>query len=210
MAGENSRHIRQIKAIVSILNIRMFVSMLASIFLASCFKPPFNDFKSTMDNFAYTLIQPGEKTLIRTLQKQDIQYVEYGDTMTLLVPTDHYFVKGSATINDICYDGLNNIVRLLKFYPKCRIHVAAFGDSIGTTHHKYQLTKARAEAMLTFLWASNISARYMKAVGYGDLFAIGDNQFIHGPAYNRRIEIQWSKICNDDPGMKIAAADMKK
>lgn len=202
MVVENSRRNRQAKAMFAIL---------AGVLLSGCFNPPFNDFNSTTDNHqGYTLIKPGDKTLIRTLQKQDIQYIEYGDTMTLLVPTDHYFVKGSAEINDLCFAGLNNIVRLLKLYPKCHIYVAAFGDNIGTTHHKHHLTKARAEAMLTFLWASNIPARYMKATGYGDLFAIGDNQFIHGPAYNRRIEIQWSKICNDDSGMKIAPAEMKK
>ena len=211
MVVENSRLNNQTKRMFGLLNIHMLAPILGSLLLTGCFNTPFNDFKSRPNTFVHTLLQPGEKTLIRTLQKQDIQYIEYGDTMTLLVPTDHFFVKGTAKINDICYEGLNNVVRLLNFYPQCHFYVAGFTDAIGTPHLKYQLTKARAEAMLTFLWASGIPAHAIKATGYSDLFAIGNNHLIHGSAYNRRIEIQWSKVCNEEKTqMKIAPADMKK
>lgn len=181
--------------------------------LSGCINPPFNDFHPTPSHFLHALTQPGQKALIRTLNKEDIQFVEYGDTMTLVVPTDHYFMKNSAEINDICYDGLNNVVKLLKHYPECPIYVAAFTDDMGTLKHKINLSKARAEAMLTFLWASHIPAHDLHASGYADKFAIGDNQLIHGAAYNRRIEIQWSKLCAERrivESMNINPAEMKK
>jgi|GEM_PF-858681 len=132
-----------------------------------------------------------QNAIIKELQKQDMQFIQYGDTMTLLVPTDRYYIFNSARLNDICYPGLINIIKLLKFYPKSTIYVAGFTDNVGSKHHKKMLSQARAEAMLTFLWANNIQAQRLHAEGYADKHAIGNNDLIRGSAYNRRVEIQW-------------------
>lgn len=129
--------------------------------------------------------------IIKELKKQDIQYVQYGDTMTLVVPTDRYFMFNSPRLNEVCYPGLTNIIRLLKLYPKSPIYVAGFTDNVGSRYHKKMLSQAQAETMLTFLWAHDIRAMRLKAEGYGDKNAISDNDLIHGSAQNRRIEIQW-------------------
>lgn len=132
-----------------------------------------------------------KNTIIKDLKKQDIQYVQYGDTMTLVVPTDKYFMFNSPRLNEICYPGLNNIIRLLKFYPQSPIYVAGFTDNVGSREHKRKLSQAQAETMLTFLWANDIKAQRLKAEGYADKNDISDNHLIHGSAQNRRIEIQW-------------------
>ena len=129
--------------------------------------------------------------LIKELSKQNIEFVQYGDTMTLIVPTDKYFMFGSPRLKEICYPGLNNIVRLLKLYPQSPIYVAGFTDNVGSYRHKRLMSQAQAETMLTFLWANNIQAYRLKAEGYGDKNAISENALIHGSAQNRRIEIQW-------------------
>ena len=94
---------------------------------------------------------------------------------------------------------------MLKRYPHSTIYVAGFTDDIGSHEDKVKLTQARAEAMLTFLWANAISAKRLNAEGYGSKHAIGDNHLIHGSAYNRRLEIQWFRdpkmlynCCNQD------------
>lgn len=132
-----------------------------------------------------------KRMLLKELQDQGMQYIEYGDTMTLLIPTDRYFLFDSPHLNDLCYPGLNNIIRLLRYYPNSPIYVAAFTDDVGTRHHKRMLSQARAETLLTFLWAFDIHAHRLHAEGYADKHAIGDNHWIHGSAYNRRIELQW-------------------
>lgn len=129
--------------------------------------------------------------LIRDLNKQNIQFVQYGDTMTLVIPTDKYFMFASPRINEICYPGLINVIRLLKLYPNSPIYVAGFTDNVGSRLHKKRLSQAQAETMLTFLWANNIQAYRLKAEGYGDKNTISENALIHGSAQNRRIEIQW-------------------
>lgn len=139
------------------------------------------------------LLKNTKHSLLMAIKRQDMELVEYGDTLTLLIPTDRYFVFNSPHLNDICYPGLNNIVRLLSYYPNTPIYVAAFTDDVSSHHHKKKLTQARAEAMITFLWANGIQAQRLHPEGYADLHDIGDNKLIHGSAYNRRIEIQWFK-----------------
>ncbi len=132
-----------------------------------------------------------KKALLKELQAQDIQFIQYGDTLTLLVPTDRYFLFDSPHLNEVCYPGLNNIIKLLKYYPNSPVFVAGFTDDVGTRHHKKMLSQAQAETMITFLWAYDIRAEQLHAEGYGDQHTIGDNHWIRGSAYNRRIEIQW-------------------
>lgn len=141
-----------------------------------------------------SIYRNNKHAIVQEIKKQDMQYIEYGDTMTLIIPTDHYYQFDSPKLNDICYAGLNSIIRLLKLYPKSRIYVAAFTDNVGDSYHKRMLSRARANTMLTFLWAHNIPACMISAKGYADKHPIGDNYLIHGSAFNRRIELQWSNV----------------
>lgn len=142
---------------------------------------------------AHGLYTNNKPSLIRKLSKQKIQYVEYGDTMTLIVPTDQYFMFMSPRLNQLAYPGLNNIIKLLKMYPKTPIYVAGFTDNVGSKAHKNRLSQAQAETMMSYLWANGIKSMRLNTAGYGDKNAVGDNQLAHGSAYNRRIEIQWFK-----------------
>ncbi|MGL5742802.1 MAG: C-OmpA-like family protein CmpA [Legionella sp.] len=150
------------------------------------------------------LNKSSRRSIIKELNKENIQYVQYGDTMTLIVPVDRYFMLESPRLNEICYPGLINIVRLLKCYPLSPVYVAGFTDDVGSDRHKKLMSQAQAETMLTFLWANNVPAQLLKAEGYGEKNDVGDNKLIHGSAFNRRIEIQWynslgTKICATCP-----------
>ncbi|EHL32897.1 C-OmpA-like family protein CmpA [Legionella drancourtii] len=129
--------------------------------------------------------------IIRTLQRCDIQFIQYGDTMTLNIPTDKYFMFESPRLNEINYKGLQNIIALLRLYPESHVYVAGFTDNVGTEDHKKRLSQAQAESMMTYLWANGIQAQRLKPEGYGDKNTVADNALIHGSAMNRRIEIQW-------------------
>jgi outer membrane protein OmpA-like peptidoglycan-associated protein len=137
------------------------------------------------------IYKDSKPALIQQLKKEDIQFVEYGDTMTLIIPTDKYFMFMSPRLNELCFPGLANIIKLLKLYPQSPIYVAGFTDNVGSSQHKKRISQAQAETMLTYLWANNIQAMRLKAEGYGDKNDISDNKIIHGSAQNRRIEIQW-------------------
>jgi outer membrane protein OmpA-like peptidoglycan-associated protein len=196
---------------------------LMSLALASCYHPPFNNFKPYNRSYkdmatgaavgsvvgvaagstligtgvgaaAFTaggLYKESKPVLIRNLKKAHIQYVTYGATTTLIVPTDQYYFFNSSRLKEYCYPGLVLIVKLLRMYPHSTIYVAGFTDNIGSRYHKNKLSQARAETMLTFLWANGIQAQRLNAEGYGEKYSVSDNQIIHGSAQNRRVEIQW-------------------
>lgn len=140
---------------------------------------------------ARAVYKNSKPAIVKQLKKQSIQFVEYGDTMTLIIPTDKYFMFMSPRLNELCYPGLMNIVKLLKLYPQSPIYVAGFTDNVGARRNKKLMSQAQAETMMSFLWANGIRSIQLKAEGYGDKNNIGENSFTHGSAYNRRIEIQW-------------------
>ena len=141
--------------------------------------------------------------IIKQLEAEDIQFVRYGDTNTLVIPTDKFFYFNSPRINDLAFNGLNNLVELLRFYPCTPIYVAAFTDDVGSKHYKNKLSQAQAEAMVTFLWAKGIKSTRLHPEGYGAKFPIGNNEIIRGSAFNRRLEIQWMTAPNA-PKPKLA------
>lgn len=149
------------------------------------------------------------KAIIAKLESEDIQFIQYGDTRLLIIPTDHYFEFNSTHLNNLCYQGLNDVIKLLKLYPCSQIYIAAFTDSIGSKRHKNKLSQGQAEAMLTFLWANDIKANLVHAEGYGDKFDIGDNKLTRGSAFNRRIEIEWTTLPNQGVQPKAQNDGMK-
>jgi outer membrane protein OmpA-like peptidoglycan-associated protein len=160
------------------------------ILLTGCYHPPYNNFRKNPPRFTH-MFRETERSIIHNLGEFDVQYIKYGDTNILIVPTDHYFMNDSARLNELCYKGLYSITRLLKHYPCSTFYIAGFTDNVGTREHKKQLSQAQAETILTFLWANHVPACRLRAEGYGDHNSIANNHSIHGSALNRRVEIQW-------------------
>lgn len=186
------------------------VAIVGFIFLLlnSCYKPPYNHFQSpsdsvgpiraigeTLNNARLSLYKDNRRPLLEDLKASQIQYIKYGDTITLILPTDIYFLFNSARLNQVCYPGLACLVKVVKSFPKCPIYVAGFTDNVGSRTHKKKLTQARAEAMVTFLWGHGIASRRLHPEGYGDEYSVSNNKLIHGSAQNRRIEIQILTQC---------------
>lgn len=137
---------------------------------------------------AYQDSVPGLKM---ALKQQKVEVVEYGDTMTLIVPTDIYYVFDTAELNDLQYEGLHNILKLIQHYPQSRINIVGFTDDVGSWRHKKKLSLQRAQMMRTFLWANGVQLQRLSAVGYADHYDIAENTTVWGSEMNRRIEIQW-------------------
>ncbi|MBA4696537.1 MAG: OmpA family protein [Legionella sp.] len=134
-------------------------------------------------------------SIIKELPRYNIEFTEYGDTVTLIVPTDRYFMFNSAQLNQICYPGLATLMKVVRHFPPCPIYIAGFTNSVGSEHHKKTLTQARAEAMAAFFWGNGIPSNRLYPEGYGDKYPVSDNRLIHGSAHNRRLEIQLFHHC---------------
>ena len=132
--------------------------------------------------------------LVHQLSRYNMEYIQYRDIITVIIPVDQYFEFNSSKLDERQYQGLNYLVSLIYLYPCTTIHVAAFSDNVGTREEKNHLTQSQAEAMLTYLWANGIPADNLNAQGFGQRFAIGENNTTRGSALNRRIEIQWTVL----------------
>ncbi len=140
--------------------------------------------------------QEDPKKIIAQLPKENIQVVQDGDTITLLVPTDIYYLPESYEFDDVWYRGLNYISQLvLKTKTNQVVYVAGFSDGgIGSPLDAQKLSQQRAQQMADFLWANGVPLSQLKVQGFGDRYDIADSFLVHGAAMNRRIEIQW-RMC---------------
>ncbi len=142
--------------------------------------------------FSRTNYLHNKKFIIKALEKESIQIINEGHRITILIPTDLYYVFDTERLNDLRYPVLDMVVELIHCFDEKDIFVSAFTDDVGSNAHKRALSQNRAKSMMAFLWARGISRKNLHAAGYGDKFSIGNNQLIRGSAFNRRVEIQWS------------------
>lgn len=184
------KKIRPLSLRIPLIPVSALIIICLSSILTSCYHPPYNNFRKNPPRFTH-MFRETEREIIHNLSNFDIQFVKYGDTNVLIIPTDHYFMNNSARINELCYKGLYTITRLLKLYHCSTFYIAGFTDNVGTRAHKKQLSQAQAEAIMTFLWANHVPSCRLRAEGYGDHNSIASNATIHGSALNRRVEIQW-------------------
>lgn len=142
--------------------------------------------------FSRTNYLTASRKLTQHIENGDIQIVNEGHRITLIIPTDKYFIFDTPKLNDLRYEPLSKIAKLIECFPDSKIYVAGFTDDVGDYEHKRILSKERAQAVATYMWTQGISERKLEAQGYGARYAHANNDLIHGSALNRRIEIQWT------------------
>jgi outer membrane protein OmpA-like peptidoglycan-associated protein len=84
---------------------------------------------------------------------------------------------------------LQNVVELLKAYPKNKILVEGHTDSVGSDEYNLKLSKLRAEEVKKFLVENGIEEERIESKGYGKSKPIASNKTQQGRALNRRVEI---------------------
>lgn len=142
--------------------------------------------------FSRTNYLQASRRIIQHVQNGDIQIVNEGKRITLIVPTDKYFIFDTAKLSDLHYGPLADIAKLIKCFANAKVYVAGFTDDVGNYEHKRIMSKERAQAIVAYLWSQGISEHNLTTQGYGERFSIANNNLIHGSAMNRRVEIQWT------------------
>jgi len=84
---------------------------------------------------------------------------------------------------------LQNVVELLKAYPKNKILVEGHTDSVGSDEYNLKLSQLRANEVKKFLVENGIEESRIESKGYGKLKPIASNKTQQGRALNRRVEI---------------------
>lgn len=147
-------------------------------------------------NAAKTAHDESVPHLIELLGEESVQVVQHGRLVTVIIPTDKYYIDNSYELNDLQFEGLNHIAQLVLWHSEGRIYVSGFTDNFwGSTvfgeTDRVKMSEERAESMADFLWANGVPLSRMVVKGYGERHDIADNFLIHGAAMNRRVEIQW-------------------
>ncbi|WP_321813876.1 MULTISPECIES: OmpA family protein [unclassified Paraburkholderia] len=101
------------------------------------------------------------------------------------------FNTGSVTIPASAGADLRDSAKVLKACAKqgkpVRLEVAGYSDNVGDKSVNLNLSKRRAQAVLTYLVAQGVSASTLSAAGYGDANPVDSNDTEGGRFHNRRI-----------------------
>ncbi len=100
------------------------------------------------------------------------------------------FETNKAVIKKNSYPILLKVVSILEEYPSISIDIEGHTDSRGNAQHNLELSKKRANAVMSFLIKQGIPANRLTAKGYGITKPIADNNTAEGRQKNRRVEFK--------------------
>jgi chemotaxis protein MotB len=118
--------------------------------------------------------------------------------IVIRIPGGSLFETGNANLNlGKSKPILDEIVRILDSYPRYRISIQGHTDdspiSTGRFPSNWELSSARATAVLRYFIDKNIDPKRLTATGYADIFPIASNDSDLGQATNRRVEFVLEK-----------------
>lgn len=118
------------------------------------------------------------------------------------------FSSGSAETSDQAQKIFDEIATILKNYSN-PVQVEGFTDNIPINSPKYptnwELSSARASAIVKYLAARGVAPDRLSAVGYGEYQPVASNATEEGRAQNRRVAIMVAKRKMDRPKVNVQA-----
>ncbi len=146
-------------------------------------------------------IVPFEEALNTSFMKQianidagKTEVVDYSTKKTTQLAKGDWHINfdpGRATMRPEGKDVLEEIYNLLMQAENSKIELAGHTDNTGTPDGNYSLSRARAEAVKTFLMKKGIPAsRFQKIEGKGQDEPLADNATAAGKSENRRVAVK--------------------
>lgn len=138
---------------------------------------------------------PSQQKINYLSKQNNVQVVQLGDQLKIIIPTDGCFDLYTATILYSCRPTLDAVANVLKEYGNSAIVVAGFTDTVGSPQAAKALSKRQADSLVAYFWArEGIAHQRFTTIGYGQDNPIADNVNVDGSYYNRRIEITTQRI----------------
>jgi OmpA-OmpF porin, OOP family len=100
------------------------------------------------------------------------------------------FDTNKATIERTSIPILDEAIRILQQYPSVRIEVSGHTDNRGKQDHNMQLSRERADSVMSYLVGMGIAEDRITTQGFGPDVPIDTNDTKTGRANNRRIEFK--------------------
>ncbi len=99
-----------------------------------------------------------------------------------------YFDQDKATLQDISYEVLDDVVQALKDNKGFRVQVEGHTSSEGTDAHNQTLSEKRAETVLDYLVKKGIGKERLVFKGFASSVPVDTNKTEAGRENNRRVE----------------------
>ncbi len=99
------------------------------------------------------------------------------------------FAFSKADIKPISFPILDEVVALLRKYPKSNIHLEGHTDSVGKDENNLNLSKNRAASVRAYFISKGIPAKRITSEGYGEARPIDTNDTAKGRQNNRRVDM---------------------
>ena len=116
-----------------------------------------------------------------------------GGRMILVLSNDVLFDSGRPDLKDDGKKTLAEVARVLKGMPDRRFQVAGHTDNVAINTQRFpsnwELSAARAVAVVKLFLEQGMEAKHLSAAGYGEFDPVASNDAAEGRARNRRIEI---------------------
>ena len=117
---------------------------------------------------------------------------ERGEAVVIILRNVLTLSSGKVKIRESSFPLLREISKLLKKYPECRFIIEGHTDDIPTKRtypSNWELSTARALAILHYMEENGIAPERMSAVGCGEYMPRASNTTPEGRRKNRRVEI---------------------
>jgi len=105
---------------------------------------------------------------------------------------DVLFKAASAELGSSANRTLLKLAHFLQLNPERIVRIEGYTDSRGDAAENLALSRARAQAVASFLADLGIAAARMEVTGYGEQYPLSENASARGRAQNRRVEILFS------------------
>ncbi|HCK69676.1 MAG TPA: hypothetical protein DHW17_10375, partial [Nitrospina sp.] len=113
------------------------------------------------------------------------------------VPGANLFKPGQADLQLSGRPVLNEVIAVIRRYPDYKIHIQGHTDDDPISTEKFptnwELSAARATAVLRYFFDKGVEPEKMTATGYADTFPLASNDTDHGRNLNRRVEFVLEK-----------------
>ncbi|WP_052732907.1 OmpA family protein [Hymenobacter terrenus] len=109
---------------------------------------------------------------------------------TTIVLRNIFFDTGKATLRPESKAELERLQKLLVETPALKLEMAGHTDNVGEAARNQDLSKRRAQAVVTYLTQHGIVATRLTAAGYGEAKPVAPNTTKAGRQLNRRTEFK--------------------
>jgi len=99
------------------------------------------------------------------------------------------FRTGKAKLNPAGYKSLDEVVALIRAYPKNKVEISGHTDSVGSNSFNQKISLKRAQAVYSYFTGKGISKERFIVKGFGETKPIASNRNRAGRMRNRRVEI---------------------